>query len=175
MKKRLLSSSLVAVILVLGVVGVCMAGVEPSPFEPEINKLHSIELQVAAINKRLAKIDDSETLPEGVSNYLSAMTNQTQLLKTRLEEVLLVLPPPSSLPGGAYIGQDEAVFALDSIRVDSKGSFDLMDKITSRMGVEPSPFLPLFRDITIGIIGGINIHISPILPPLPPPQLPSPL
>lgn len=170
MKKKLFASVLVATILVLGVVGVCPAGVEPSPFEPEINKLHSIELQAAAINKRLAKVNDSATLPEGLANYLSAMTNQTQLLKAKLDEVLLVLPAP--LPGGAYIGQDEAVFALDSIRVDSKGSFDLMENIVSRLGIEPAPFLPLFRDISINIVDGINLHILPVLPPLPPPQLP---
>ena len=173
MKKRLLSSVLVAAILVLGIAGACFAGVEPSPFEPEINKLHSIELQVAAINKRLAKVHDSATLPEGTANYLSAMTNKTQLLKARIDEVLLVLPSPTL--GGAYIGQDEVVFSLDSIRADSKGSFDIMENIVSSKGVGPSPFLPLFRDVSIRIIDGINIHILPILPPIEPPLVLPPL
>lgn len=157
-------------LLLLGIAGMCFAGVEPSPFEPEINKLHSIELNVAAINNRLAKVDESETLPEGTANYMNAMANQLQGLQERLEEVLLVLPSP--VPGGAYIGQDDAVFALDSIRDDSKGAFDILERIVSRMGVEPSPFLPLFRDASIRIIEGINIHILPVMPPLPPPQLP---
>jgi hypothetical protein len=125
---------------------------------------------VAAINKRLAKVDEAETLPEGTTNYLSAMANQMQGLQTRLEEVLLVLPSP--VPGGAYIGQDEVVFALDSIRADSKGASDILERIVSRMGVEPSPFLPLFRDVSIRIVEGINIHILPVMPPLPPPQFP---
>ena len=168
MKKRILLSVLAAGIFVLGIEGVCLAGVEPSPFQPEINKLHSIELNIAAINKRLAKVEEAATLPEGTTNYLNAMANQMQGLQTRLEEVLLVLPSP--IPGGAYIGQDDAVFALDSIRADSKGASDILERIVSRMGVEPSPFLPVFRNVSIRIIEGINMHILPVMPPLPPPQ-----
>ena len=170
MRTKVLLSVAVGGLLILGLAAACLAGVEPSPFISEINKLHSIELNVAAINKRLAKVDEAETLPEGTTNYLNAMANQMQGLQTRLEEVLVVLPSP--ILGGAYVGQDEVVFALDSIRVDSKGAFDIVERIVSRMGIEPSPWLPLFRDISIRIIEGINIHILPILPPLPPPQLP---
>jgi len=169
MGKRVFLSVVVAGMLLLGV-EVCRAGVEPSSFEPEINKLHSIELNIAAINKQLAKLNEFDTLPEGAIEYLNAMANQMQGLKARLEEVLLVVPLPSY--DAPFIGQDEVVFALDSIRVDSKGAFDIVERIVSRMGIEPSPWLPLFRDISIRIIEGINIHILPILPPLPPPQLP---
>ena len=170
MEKKIVLSVVLAGLMVLGFAGSVLAGVEPSPFEPEINKLHSIELQGAAINKRLAKLDEFETLPEGATNYLNAMANQMQGLKAKLEEVLLVLPSPSLI--SPYEGQEEVVFALDSIRVDSKGSFDVLENIVSRMGIDPVPFLPLFRDVSIRIIDGINIHISPILPPLPLPQLP---
>jgi len=141
MGKRIFLSVAVGRLLILGIAGACLAGVEPSPFEPEINKLHSIELNVAAINKRLAKVDESKTLPEGTINYLNAMANQLHL-QTRLEKVLLVL------------------------------TFDIVEHIVSRMGIEPSPWLPLFRDVSIRIIEGINIHVFPVLPPLPPPQLP---
>ena len=170
MEKKNLLAVVVAGFLLLGFTGTVSAGIGPSPFEPEINKLHSIELNVAAINKRLAKLNESETLPEGATNYLNAMANQMQGLKARLEEILPVLPLPSLDP--SYIGQDEVVFALDSIRGDSKGAYDIVEDIVSRMGVGPSPFLPLFRDVSIRIIEGINTHILPVLPPLPPPQLP---
>jgi hypothetical protein len=170
MGKRVFLSVVVAGMLLLGV-GVCLAGVEPSPFEPEINKLHSIELNIAAINKRLAKLNEGDTLPEEATEYLNAMANQMQGLKARLEEVLLVVPLPSF--DAPFIGQDEVVFALDSIRVDSKGAYAIVERIVSRMGVGPSPFLPLFRDVSIRIIEGINIHVLPVLPPLSPPQLPA--
>lgn len=172
MDKRILLSMIVGALLVFSVAGACFAGVEPSPFEPEINKLHSIELQLAAINKRVSKLNELDTLPEGSTNYLSAMANQTQGLKVRLEEVLLMLPLPT--PGGTYIGQDEVVFSLDSIRIDSKATYSLIERIVSRMGVEPSPFLPLFNDASIRIIVGINDHLLPILDPVePPPILPT--
>jgi hypothetical protein len=135
------------------------AGVEPSPFQPEINKLHSIELNIAAINKRLAKITESDPLPDGLVNYLNAMANQMNALYVRLEEALLVLPSPSLT--SPYDGQDEVVFALDGIRGDSGGINLIIDRITSRMGVEPSPF-------KIGptrIIEGIDFHLFPILSP----------
>jgi hypothetical protein len=141
MGKRILLSVAVGGLLILGIGGAFLAGVGPSPFEPEINKLHSIGISVAIINKRLAKVDKSETLTEETINYLNAMANRLHLL-SRLEKVLLVLP------------------------------FDIAQHIVSRMGIEPSPWLPLFRNVPIGIIEGINIHVFPVLPPLPPPQLP---
>lgn len=169
MSKRNVMSFFVGGLLVLLAAGTSFAGIDPSPFEPEINKLHSIELQMAAINKRVAKLNDSEILPEGSSNYLNAMANQMQGLKVKLDEVLLVLPLPSS--GTAYIGQEEAVFSLDSIRIDSGATYNLVENIVSRMGIEPAPFLPLFNDVSIRIITGINVHLLPVLPPIDPPLI----
>lgn len=168
MGKRVFWSVVVAGMLLLGIVGVCLAGVEPSPFEPEINKLHSIELNIAAINKRLAKLNEFDTLPEGATEYLNAMANQMQGLKARLEEVLLVVPLPSF--DAPFIGQDEVVFALDSIRGDSSEGYAIIENIVRRMGVGPSPFLPLFNDVSRRIIIGINDHLrTVVIPPLTPP------
>lgn len=169
MGKRVSLSVAVSMMLLLGV-GVCFAGVEPSPFEPEIKKLHSIELNIAAINKRLAKLNGFDTLPEGATEYLNAMANQMQGLKARLEEVLLVVPLPSF--DAPFIGQDEVVFALDSIRGDSSEGYGIIENIARRMGVGPSPFLPLFNDISRRIIIEINDHLrTVVIPPLtaPPP------
>jgi hypothetical protein len=165
MGKRVFLSLVVAGMLLLGTVGVCLAGVEPSPFEPEINKLHSIELNIAAINKRLAKFNEVDTLPEGATEYLNAMANQMQGLKARLEEVLLVVPLPSY--DAPFIGQDEVVFALDGIRGDSSEGYGIIENIVRRMGIGPSPFLPLFNDVSRRIIIGINAHLqSVVIPPV---------
>jgi len=172
MGKRIFVSVIVGGLLLLGTMGACLAGIEPSPFQPEINKLHSIELQIAAINKRLAKVNEFAILPAGTTQYLDAMANQMQGVKAKMEEVLLVLPAPS--PTNGYVGQDEVVLSLDSIRVDSRAGFFIIEDIVSRMGIGPSPFLPLFRDVSISLIRGINLHILPIMPPLEfdPPILP---
>ena len=66
-------------------------------------------------------------------------------------------------PGGAYIDQNTEIFALDSIRADSKGTFGPLGMIVRRMGVEPSPFFVAFRDISIGIVDGIHINTLPVL------------
>jgi len=169
MGRRVLLSVVAAGMLLLGV-GVCLAGVEPTPFEPEINKLHSIELNIAAINKGLAKLNELDTLPEGATEYLDAMANQMQGLKARLEEVLLVVPLPSF--DAPFIGQDEVVFALDSIRTDSREAFDIVEDIVSHRGVGLSPFLPLFNDVSRRIIIGINDHLrTVVIPPLTPPPI----
>ena len=167
MGKRVSLSVAVSMMLLLGV-RVCFAGVEPSPFEPEIKKLHSIELNIAAINKRLAKLNGFDTLPEGATEYLNAMANQMQGFKARLEEVLLVVPRPSY--DAPFIGQDEVVFALDGIRGDSSEGYGLIENIVRRMGIGPSPFLPLINDISRRIIVGINDYLqSVVIPPITPP------
>jgi hypothetical protein len=168
MGKRVFLSVVVAGMLLLGIAEVCLAGVEPSPFEPEINKLHSIELNIAAINKQLAKLNEVDTLPVGATEYLNAMANQMQGLKARLEEVLLVVPLPSY--DAPFIGQDEVVFALDSIRGNSSKGYGIIENIVRRMGIGPSPFLPLFNDASRRIIIGINGHLQTVvIPPLTPP------
>jgi hypothetical protein len=169
MNRKTRLSVIVAGLVLLGITGTAFSGVEPSPFQPEINKLHAIELQVAAINKRLSKLDEYPALPNGTTNYLSAMANQMQGVQTKLDEVLLMLPPPSV--GSSYIGQDEAIFALDSIRVDSKDAYIIVGRIVSRMGVEPSPFLPVFNDVSLKIIVDINDHLLPVMPILEPPHI----
>lgn len=153
MKKGMLLSVGMIGLLLLGVNGACLAGVEPSPFQPEINQLHSIELNMAAINNRLTRFNAFETLPEKAkTNYLNAMANQMQGLKTRVEEVLAVLP----FENGA-IGLDDAAIALHSIGIQSNGIFD---NIVSRLGIEPSPFLPEFGTISHGIISQVNFSLG---------------
>ena len=167
MGKRVFLSVVVAGMSFLSV-GVCFAGVELFPFEPEINKLHSIELTLSAINKGLAKLNELDTLPEGATEYLDAMANQMQGLKARLEEILFVVPLPSF--DAPFIGQDEVVFALDSIRSDSSEGYAIIENIVSRMGVGPSPFLPLFNDVSRKIIIGINDYLrTVVIPPVTPP------
>ncbi len=161
MVKKMSRMVLVACLFTILCPPIASAGIEPSPFQPEINKLHSIELNVAAINKRLAKLNESEPLPEGATNYLNAMANQMNDLNARLEEVLLVLPSPSLT--NPYDGQDEVVFALDGIKGDSGGINLIIDKISARMGIEPSPW----KIGSIRIIEGIDFHLIPILPPPP--------
>jgi len=154
MEKKILSV-LVAGMLVLGIVGVCLAGIEPSPWEPEINKLHSIELNIAAIEKRLVKLDELESPPPGTVNYLNAMENKLGVLDTRLADTLDLLPLYSGLDMET---KDEVFLALDAIRADASGMGDIFSRIAERMGVEPSPWRPVLNSI----IGRINRYMGPI-------------
>lgn len=142
-----------------------------SDLQWEMSRLHAIELNLVAINKRIIQLNEFKTLPKGATNSLKAMADQLQGLQAKLEEIVAVLPPPSrDFP---YIGQDEAVFILDSIRLRSKNVYDIVENIAKPWGVEPSPFLPLFHNIlSTGIIEGINIHLLPVLDPILPPLLP---
>ena len=159
MEKKILLSAVVAGILALGIVGVCLAGIEPVPWEPEINKLHSIELNMAAIQKRLEKLDGTELLPEGTLNYLNAMGNQLEILDTRLADTLSLLPAFVLLDPET---QDEVFLALDAISADASGMMDIFSRIVERMGVEPTPWHSILDSI-IGRIGGY-IRLSDTLP-----------
>ena len=163
MKRSVFVVAILLAFVLVGFMGKASAGIEPSPFEPELNKLHSIELNVAAINKRLEKLDTAEALPQGVGNYLQALTNQMDGLKVRLQEVMGVLPERAL--SNPYIGEDDVIMSLKSIGLDSRGAFDLLENIVSRMGVGPSPFLPVFTNISADIIEGITFHILPVLNP----------
>jgi hypothetical protein len=110
------------------------AGVEPSPFQPEINQLHSVELNIATIDKRIGKLMDSPASPEGAAGQLEAMANKLGDLDTRLADVLNVLP--SSIT--PYDGRDEVLSALEGIRSDADSILDF----AIRMGIEPSPWQP---------------------------------
>ena len=161
MGKRIFLSVFVAGLLILGIMGACLAGIEPVPWEPEINKLHSIELNVAAIQKRLEKLDGTEPLPlpEGTLNYLNAMGNQLGILDTRLADTLSLLPAFVLLDPET---QDEVFLALDAISADASGMMDIFSRIVERMGVEPTPW-HLILDSIIGRIGGY-IRPSDTLP-----------
>ena len=112
MEKKILLSVVVAGLFTLSITGAVFSGIEPVPWEPEINKLHSIELNVAAIEKRLIKLDEFETLPGGTVNYLDAMINKLGVLDTRLADTLNLLPPYNQLDTGT---QDEVFLSLDAI------------------------------------------------------------
>jgi hypothetical protein len=150
----------VAGLLVLGITGGGLAGVEPSPWEPEINKLHSIELNIAVIEKRLVKLDVDETLPPGTVNRLNAMENKLGVLDTRLADTLYLLPPFSQLDTGT---QEEIFLSVDAIRTDASGMGDIFSRIVERMGIEPSPWEPVLSSI----IGRINVYIGRPIDTLP--------
>ena len=156
--KNVVPAVLLSAMVALGLSGTASAGIAPSPFQPEINKLHSIELNIAAIGKRLARFNEAETLPAGWENYLAATTNQVDVLSIRLAEALAALPAPSEFE--PYDGQIEVIFSLDGIRSDADGANRIIDAITSRMGVEPSPF----KIGTIRLIQDIDVHLRPLLP-----------
>lgn len=132
-------------------------GVDPTPFRDEINKLHSIELTVAAVSKRLAMLDRLATLPQGMENHLRATARQMDVVGARMAEILAALPVPS--PASPYPGQDEVVLSLDGIKLAVGGINDIINMIAARMGVEPQPF----KIGSIRIIEDIDFHLVPIL------------
>ena len=148
MEKRILLSVFVAGLLILGIMGTCLAGVEPTPWQPELNKLHSIELNMAAIQKRLDKLSEPDPLPEGTVNYLNAMGNQLGILDTRLADTLYLLPSFSQLDTET---QEEVLFALDAISADASTMIDIFNRIAERMGIEPSPWREILSSITTRI------------------------
>ena len=161
MEKKILLSVVVAGMLLLGIVGVCLAGIEPVPWEPEINKLHSIELNIAAIEKRLVKLSEFETLPEGTVNYLDAMINKLGVLDTRLADTLYLLPSIGQLDTET---EEEVLIALYAISTDASSISSIID-IFERMGVEPAPWRPVVNSIIGWILEYIGTAGTPATQP----------
>jgi hypothetical protein len=130
--KRKICIVLAASILLLGSISAVSAGVKPSPFQPEINQLHSIELNIANLDKRIAKLLDSTASPEGIAGQVQAMADKLVDLDTRLADVLFALPSLDT----SYDGRDEVIAVLGSIKTDT-GS---IRAVAARMGIIPSPW-----------------------------------
>lgn len=153
MGKSILLSVVVAGLLLWGVTGTVFGGVEPTPWQPEINKLHSIELSMAIIQKGLDNLVISPSLPRGTKNALLAIRYELYDLDTKLADVLAELP----LYNEQDVEQKGVFFALEGIRMYALGMEDPFDYILSRMGVGPSPW----KEILDSITGRINDYISP--------------
>lgn len=134
------------------------AGVEPSPWQPQINQLHSIELNIAAIDKRIGKLPDSPASPEGIAVNLQGMADKLAELEKRLADTLNMLPAVSGTP---FDGQDEVLSSLEGIRADAGSIID----VATRMGVEPTPWQPAASAVIHNaqtILNRINDYVCPI-------------
>ena len=135
MKKKLVSL-LVAASLLCGLTGTVFAGVEPSPFQPQINKLTSIQLSMAFVQKSLGNVVVSKSVPFGTRGVLLGIKYNLTSLDKQLAGVLAELPPYSQL--GEW--QNGVYYALEGLRINALSMADPFDYILWRLGVGPSPF-----------------------------------
>ena len=135
MKKKLVSL-LVAALLLFGLTGTVFAGVEPSPFQPQINKLNSIQLSMAFIQNSLGNVVVSKSVPFGTRAVLLGIKYNLTSLDKQLTSVLAELPPYSQL--GEW--QNGVYYALEGLRINALSMSDPFDYILWRLGVGPSPF-----------------------------------
>ena len=159
MKKAIVLLSVIAFsFFMLNHVQTISAGVEPTPFKPEINKLSSINLNISAISRHIVGLPYSPASPEGVQMYLEDVGTKLVDLDTRLEDVLVELPMPSY--DNPFDGQDAILSSLDSMRSGVSIIYDVSD----RMGVEPTPFREAaiaVKDNAQTIINRVNVYLSP--------------
>ena len=118
---------------------VALAGLDPSPFTPQINKLNAIEESLNSINtvvmKRLSiPPDPVEPSPNviGTVNNLEAKNRQLILLNGFLDSVMeevLGIPPDPIRP------------ALEGVRDAAQGIADI---ISAFLDIPPDPYYPEF-------------------------------
>jgi hypothetical protein len=148
MKKNLLSLMVAAGLFVFGLTGTVFAGVGPSPFQPQINKLNSIQLNMAFIQKSLGNVAVSKSVPFGTRGVLLGIKYNLTSLDKQLADVLAELPPYSEL--GEW--RTGVYYALEGLRINALGMTNPLDYILWRMGIEPSPF----KDILDSMSSRIN-------------------
>jgi hypothetical protein len=160
MERKLLSLVVAAGFLLLGSTGTVFAGIEPSPWQPEINKLHSIELNMALVQKSLDNLVISPSLPRGIKSVLLGVRYDLYVLDAQLANVLAELPPNSELG----VGQRGVYLALEGIRINALSMEDPFDYILWRMGVEPSPWKEILDSMSSRISDYTSISCIPGIP-----------
>ena len=160
MVRKLLSLVVAAVLLFWGVTGTVFAGIEPSPWQPQINKLHSIELNMAFIQKSLGNVVVSKLMPFGTKGVLLGIKYNLTSLDKQLADVLAELPPYSEL--GEW--QNGVYYALEGLRINALSMEDPLGYILWRMGIEPSPWKNFLDSISSRISDYSGITCTPGIP-----------
>jgi hypothetical protein len=172
MKKRLMSLLVVAAFIAVFASPV-WAGVEPSPFQPEINKLGAVSLVLEAVYLRLDDTlqpppDDDMPATDGTIGKLEAMVTQLDVLNNRVGDVIDRTPPPDD----NHPPEPGIVAALTEI---VEGAQDVI-----RLAEGPPPddiivgALADVQDAALGIIDTANTYLVPG-PELPPDLPPAPV
>ena len=118
------------------------AGIEPSPWKPEINNLNAVENNLNSIGERANRVlavppDPYAPSPNvnGAVGRLSAMENQLVLLRgmvTSVMDEVLSVPPDPWVPA-------DLLPALEGVRAASQG---IADSINVYLTVPPDPWVP---------------------------------
>ena len=79
-------------LLILALANLAGAGVDPSPFKPQLNKLNSISNELDSINKRLNYLlvptgSSPKADAAGVANQLGSMAEQFRELGARINDI----------------------------------------------------------------------------------------
>jgi hypothetical protein len=145
--KRNVLSLMVAGLLLFGLTGTVFAGIEPSPFQPQINKLNSIQLSMAFIQNSLGNVVVSKSVPFGTRAVLLGIKYNLTSLDKQLADVLAELPPYSQLGNG----QMGVYYALEGLRINALSMSDPFDYILWRLGIGPSPFKDILDSMSTRI------------------------
>lgn len=126
------------------------AGVEPSPWKPEINKLNAVENGLHSINERVSRVlgnppDQNAQSPavEGLVGRLSAMGNQLSLLDGMLISVMdevLQTSPDGSVP-------EDMLPALDGIKAASQAVAGSVGKYLDSNTPAPATFINALTNV----------------------------
>jgi hypothetical protein len=155
--ERKLLVVMVAGLILCGLTGTVFAGVEPSPFQPEINKLNSIELNMAFIQKSLGNLVIYRSLPIGTKGVLLGIRYNLSCLDKQLADVLAELPPYSEL--GEW--RNGVYYALEGLRINALSMEDPFGYILWRMGIEPSPWKIILNSISTRISDYSRLSCTP--------------
>ena len=124
--------------LVIGSSLSTMAGFDPTPFMPEINKLNAMDNHLNAIQNNINRVlgmppDDQKP---GTVKRLSAIDRQLYLIDASMESVVeevLGMPPDDQH------GMDDLVPAVTSVKETAQG---IVNSINEYLGIPPDDIMP---------------------------------
>jgi len=160
MKKKILSIAVITVFVVLSSTFFALAGIEPSPFQPEINQLGSAQNILISADNRIVKVmgippDPYEPSPDlnGALNRLKAINKQVNnvrgFISNTVEAVMGFDPSPF---------REDVIPALEEVRAASQG---IVDKINAYLSYPPDPYIPVeFINALGGVLDSANIIVN---------------
>ncbi|MBW1746365.1 MAG: hypothetical protein JRJ25_08695 [Deltaproteobacteria bacterium] len=167
-KRTITAVGVIVVFLVSGIATVAWAGIGTSPFQPEINRLNAIDLNLQSLEKRVDDVIEAVLgyPPEPCGPKLNSAVNKLSSIGKQLTsldelmgfvvhdviEAVLGVPPQPCAPDTTPV-----IDALNAIMGSAGG---IVERIEAVLGYPPQPCAPEFLGALVNVKGSAETIVN---------------